>query len=57
MISNDFKSNLKNLQGTLSVEGMSISSESMENLERLESGTATYLEIVEELKQKYSQRI
>lgn len=57
MSSEDFKSNLKNLQGTFAVEGMSISSESILNLQRLASGKFSCYEIVAELKQKYMQRM
>lgn len=57
MISKDYKDNLKNLKGTFAVEGMEINKESLRNLERLSSGQATYSEIVEELKQKYMQRV
>ena len=57
MASSDYQSNLKNLQGTFAVEGMNISGESISNLKRLASGESTCSEIIEELKQKYMQRV
>lgn len=55
--SDDYKNNIKNLVGTFAVEGMSISNESMLNLEKLATGKKTCSEIVQELKMKYMQRI
>lgn len=55
MVSEDFQSNIKNLQGTVAVENMTIGENAMMNLERLEKEEATCFEIVEELKQKYMQ--
>ena len=53
MKSNDFESNLRNLRGTLAVENMSISEDSIKNLRRIESGEISYTVMVEELKRKY----
>lgn len=57
MKSNDFESNLKNLKGTFAVEGMVISETGIKNLKRIESGKVRYTEVIEELKQKYTQRV
>lgn len=56
-IPDDYENNLKNLVGTFAVEGMSISNESMLNLEKLAAGKKSCSEIVQELKMKYMQRI
>lgn len=56
-ISDDYANNIRNLIGTFAVEGMSISDESMLNLEQLACGKKTCSEIVEELRVKYMQRI
>ncbi|MGN1097395.1 MAG: hypothetical protein ACI4SS_00680 [Clostridia bacterium] len=53
----NYESNLKNLKGTFAVEGMSINECSVKNLRRLAEGTATCSDIIEELKQKYMQRV
>lgn len=57
MKSNDFESNLKNLKGTFAVEGMKISETGIENLKRIDSGKVSYTDVIEELKQKYMQRV
>ena len=57
MSSSDYNSNLKNLKGTFAVEGMNVSSESVSNLKRLARGESSCSEIIEELKQKYMQRV
>ena len=57
MSSKDFKSNLKNLQGTFAVEGMNISDESISNLKRLAEGESSCDEIISELKQKYTRKV
>lgn len=57
MSSSDYQSNIKNLKGTFAVEGMNISDESISNLKRLANGEASCSEIIEELKQKYIQRV
>ena len=56
MSSKDFESNLKNLKGTFAVEGMAVSEESIENLKKIDSGKASYTDVIEELKRKYTQR-
>lgn len=56
MSSNDFESNLRNLKGTFAVEGMTISRESVKNLKRIDSGRVSYTDVIEELKDKYTQR-
>lgn len=56
MSSNNFESNIKNLKGTFAVEDMTINESIMINLERLETQESSCLEIVEELKIKYTQR-
>ncbi len=57
MKSNNFESNLKNLKGTFAVEDMKISESSINNLKRIESGKVSYIDVIEELKQKYMQRL
>lgn len=56
MASKNFESNLKNLKGTFSVEGMSVSKEGIKNLKRIDSGKVSYTDVIEELKRKYMQR-
>ena len=56
MKTNTFDINLKNLQGTLAVENMKISEFGINNLKRMENGEANYIEIIEELKKKFTQR-
>lgn len=53
MSSKDFKSNLKNIEGTFAVEGMTISDETKSNLKRLADGKSTCSEIIDEIKRKY----
>lgn len=53
MKSDDFESNLRNLRGTLAIENMSISEDSMKNLQRIESGEVSYTVMIEELKRKH----
>jgi hypothetical protein len=57
MKSNNFESNLKNLKGTFAVEDMKISENGIKNLKRIESGKVSYTDVIEELKQKYMQRV
>ena len=54
MKSANYQSNLKNLRGTLAIEGMNISPETLSDLELLASGKSSCSEIVEKIKQKYS---
>lgn len=53
----DFESNIKNIEGTFAVENMKVSKSGINNLKRIEKGEASYSEIIEELKKKYTQRI
>lgn len=53
---NDFESNLRNIEGTFAVENMKVSKDGLNNLKRIEKGEASYTEIIEELKKKYTQR-
>jgi hypothetical protein len=55
--SDDYESNLKSIRGTLAVEGIEISRESINNINRLVSGQTSCSDIVEELKEKYMQRV
>ena len=57
MASKDFENNLKNLKGTFAVESMTVSEESIENLKRIDSGKVSYIDVIEELKLKYMQRV
>ncbi len=57
MKSNNFEDNLKNLKGTFEVEGMKVSESGIRNLKRIDSGKVSYTDVIEELKQKYMQRI
>ena len=57
MASKDFESNLKNLKGTFAVESMTVSEEGIKNLKRIDSGKASYTDVIEELKLKYMQRL
>lgn len=57
MYSDDFESNLRNLKGTFSVEGMNVSKDGIENLKRIDSGKASYTDVIEELKLKFMQRV
>ena len=57
MTSVDFSENIRNLEGTFSVENMEISSEMRSNLKRLFAGDATYNEIIDQIKQKYKQKV
>ncbi len=57
MSSNNYNSNIKNLKGSLAVEGIYLTDEAMLNLERLASGNASCSQLVEEIKQKYIQEV
>ncbi len=57
MSSNNFETNLKNLKGTFAVEGMIVSEESIKNLKKIDSGEASYTDVIKELKRKYMQRV
>ena len=45
--------NLKNIVGTFAIEGMTISKDTRNNLDRIGSGQASYQQIVNELRAKY----
>lgn len=53
----NFESNLKNLRGTFAAEGMEISDTALSLLERLAFGESSCAELVEELKEKYRERV
>ena len=55
--SSDFQTNLINLQGSLAVEDMTVSDASLNNLRKIDSGEASYTDVIEELKSKYMQRV
>lgn len=57
MSSKDFEGNLKNLKGTFAVENMTVSEQGIKNLKRIDSGKASYTDVIEELKLKYTQRV
>ena len=57
MASKDFEKNLKNLKGTFAVESMKVSEEGIKNLKRIDSGKVSYVDVIEELKLKYAQRV
>ena len=57
MVSSGFNENMKNLEGTFAVENMKISGETRNELHRLSAGEVTCAEIINELKQKYMQRV
>ena len=57
MTSSGFNENLKNLEGTFAVENLEISGEIRSELQRLSTGEVTCAEIINELKQKYTQRV
>ena len=56
MKSKDFKSKLKSLKGTCAVENMQVSEDGIKNLIRIEGGEISYARVIEELKQKYTQK-
>lgn len=53
---NNHENNMRNLRGTFAVEGMKISRETAKNLERLSENKVTYSKIVDELREKYTQK-
>ena len=57
LTSSDFEKNFKNLRGTVAVESIEITEESVKNLERLANGKATCSEIVDEIIQKYMKKV
>ena len=50
------KSNLRNVYGTFAIEGMPISKDTRSNLDRIGSGQASYQQIVNELRAKYTKK-
>lgn len=56
MSSESFENNLKNLKGTFAIENMTVSKDGIKNLKKIDSGKASYTDVIEELKQKYMQR-
>lgn len=57
MMTGNFEKNVKSIEGSFAVEGMSISDDTKAYLKRMASGKATCSEIIEELKAKYMQRV
>ena len=57
MRSEDFENNLKSLKATFAVENMQISEDGIKNLKLIESGKVSYTDVIEELIQKYMQRV
>ena len=47
------KSNLRNVYGTIAIEGMTISKATRSNLDRIGNGQASWQEVVKELRAKY----
>ena len=47
------KSNLRNVYGTLAIEGMTISKDTRSNLDRIASGQTSYQQVLIELRAKY----
>ena len=50
------KSNLRNVYGTFAVEGITISKDTRYNLDRIGSGQASYQQVVNELRAKYTKK-
>jgi hypothetical protein len=50
------KSNLRNVYGTFAIEGMTISKDTRSNLDRIGSGQASYQQVVNELRAKYTKK-
>ena len=50
------KSDLRNVYGTFAIEGMTISKDTRSNLDRIGSGQASYQQIVNELRAKYTKK-
>ncbi len=51
------KSNLRNVYGTFAIEGMTISKDTRKNLDRIGNGQASYQQIVNELRAKYTKKV
>ncbi len=48
--------NLANIEGTFAAEGITLSSASRKNIERIASGKADYRQVLNELREKYEKR-
>lgn len=51
-----YKSDLRNIRGTLAIEGMTISKSTRSNLDRIAGGQAGYQQVLSELRAKYEKR-
>lgn len=45
--------NIRNIRGTFAAEGMTISTATRSNLDRIASGQASYQDVLKELRSKY----
>ena len=52
-LSPDNEKKIRNIAGTLAIEGITLSETSRNNLERVMSGQATYQQIIDEITAKY----
>ena len=50
------KSNLRNVYGTFAIEGITISKDTRSNLHRIGIGQASYQQVVNELRAKYTKK-
>lgn len=57
MTATQYESNLRNIRGTFSIEGISLSAETLNNLERIATGKASYQQVLKELREKYEKRV
>ena len=55
-VSPPYKSNLRNIRGTFTAEGMSISAATLKNFDRITSGQVSYQQVLTELRAKYEKR-
>ena len=51
-----YQSHLRNIRGTFAAEGMSISTATRANLDRVASGQASYEQVLKELRMKFKKR-
>lgn len=49
----DHENNIRNVRGTLAIEGMTLSQEAYADLERIASGEVSYQQVLQELVDKY----
>lgn len=56
LTTNQHKRNLRNIRGTFAAEGMTISTATRRNLDRIASGQASYQQVLGELHAKYAKR-